>query len=199
MEVSGITFIKNALTLGYPIKESIQSISPLCDEVIINVGFDDPKCVQDDGTYEYLRAAFPGDKYVFFKSWWDPKKTEGGEILSEQTNLSIKKARGKFLQYIQGDEAVHEKDLDMIYDGIQEMKKNPHIDGLIFRYLHFYGNVDIIKYTRNTYRREVRLVEIRMLNHGKTPRALEPLMIKSFTANRSKQKFITMAGPAKNR
>ncbi|TDJ03673.1 MAG: glycosyltransferase family 2 protein [Deltaproteobacteria bacterium] len=158
MEVSGITFIKNALTLEYPIKEAIESISPLCDEVIINVGFDDPKCEQDDGTYVYLKNAFPGDKYIFFKSWWDPSKTDDGEILSEQTNLSLKKARGKFIQYIQGDEAVHEKDLDIIYDGIQEMKKNPHIDGLIFRYLHFYGNVDIIKYTRNTYRREVRLV-----------------------------------------
>ncbi|RLA63388.1 MAG: hypothetical protein DRQ88_12500, partial [Epsilonproteobacteria bacterium] len=127
-------------------------------EVIINVGFDDPKCEKDDGTYEYLRSAFPGDKYIFFKSWWDPKKTENGQILSEQTNLALKKARGKYIQYIQGDEAIHEKDLDIIYDGIQEMKNNPKIDGLIFRYLHFYGNVDIIKYTRNVYRREVRLV-----------------------------------------
>ena len=33
--VSGFTFIKNGLSLGYPIKESIMSIEPLCDEIII--------------------------------------------------------------------------------------------------------------------------------------------------------------------
>jgi len=158
MEISGITFIKNGLTLGYPIKESIESISPLCDEVIINVGFDDPECKVDDGTYDFLKRSFPGDKYVFFKSWWDPKVTKNGLILSQQTNLALQKARGKFIQYIQGDEAVHERDLDIIYDGVQEMKKDENIDGLVFRYLHFYGNVDIIKHTRNVYRREVRLV-----------------------------------------
>ncbi len=28
---------------------------------------------------------------------------------------------------------------------------------MVFNYTHFYGNVDIVKYTRNVYRREVRL------------------------------------------
>jgi len=41
--ISGFTFIKHGLNLGYPIKESIESIEPLCDEIIINVGYDDPE------------------------------------------------------------------------------------------------------------------------------------------------------------
>jgi glycosyltransferase involved in cell wall biosynthesis len=144
--------------LGYPIKESIESIAAFCDEVIINVGYDDPECQKDDGTYDYLKQAFPEKKYYFFKSWWDPRKTQGGTILSEQTNLAIEKAKGEFIQYIQGDEIIHEEDHHSILQAVEQMKKNPSIDGLIFNYLHFYGNTDIVKHTRNVYRREVRLV-----------------------------------------
>ncbi|MCO4792470.1 MAG: hypothetical protein KC493_02065 [Bacteriovoracaceae bacterium] len=156
--VSGFTFIKNGLTLGYPIKESIQSIDPLCDEVVINVGFDNPELKDDDGTYEYLRDSFPEDKYIFTKSWWDPEISAHGLILSQQTNIALEKCKGKYCQYIQGDEALHEDDLIHIENGIRQMEENQLIDGLIFNYIHFYGNVDIYKYTRNVYRREVRLI-----------------------------------------
>ena len=49
-QISGFTFIKNGLTLGYPILESVQSIDPICDEVVINVGYDDPNLEKDDGS-----------------------------------------------------------------------------------------------------------------------------------------------------
>jgi hypothetical protein len=156
--VSGFTFIKNGLSLGYPIKESIESIEALCDEIIINVGFDDPALESDDGTYEYLRNIFTDQKYIFLKSWWDPKISSEGRILSQQTNLALEKCRGKYCQYIQGDEALHESDLRLIELGIKKLDANPEIDGLIYNYLHFYGNVNILKYTRNVYRREVRLI-----------------------------------------
>ena len=38
MKVSAFTFIKNGQILGYPFLESIQSILPIFDEFIINVG-----------------------------------------------------------------------------------------------------------------------------------------------------------------
>ncbi len=158
-QISGLTFIKNGLSLAYPIKESIDSISPLCDEIIINVGFDGQELKNDDGTYEYLRDSFPGKKYIFLKSWWDPEFSKEGLILSEQTNTALKKCQGKYCQYIQGDEVLHESDLLEIENGVKEMEANPFIEGLIFNYIHFYGNVDIFKYTRNVYRREVRLIK----------------------------------------
>lgn len=156
--VSGVTFIKNALTLGYPIRESIESIEAICDEIIINIGFDNPELTKDDGTFEYLKNYFKHEKFVFIKSYWDPQKTKGGLILSEQTNIAISKARGKYIQYIQGDECIHEEDLAKIHDAVLELENHRSIDGLIFKYQHFYGNVDIIKHTRNVYRREVRLI-----------------------------------------
>ena len=38
MFVSGFTFINNAVRFDYPIVEAIQSIMPLCDEVVVAVG-----------------------------------------------------------------------------------------------------------------------------------------------------------------
>ena len=67
--ISGFTFIKNGLSLGYPIKESIECIDPICDEIIINIGFDDPECQKDDGTREYLQKHFTGPKYKFIYNY----------------------------------------------------------------------------------------------------------------------------------
>jgi glycosyltransferase involved in cell wall biosynthesis len=157
--ISGFTFIKNGLTLGYPILESVLSIESICDEVIINVGFDDEACTIDDGTYKYLTENLTASKYVFLKSWWDPKIKSSGLILSEQTNIALSKCRSDFCLYIQGDECIHEDDLKFILEGVEKIKGHPAIDGLIFNYMHFYGNVDTYKYTRNLYRREVRLIK----------------------------------------
>jgi len=163
MQVSGFTFIKNGLTLGYPILESILSIDPLCDEVIINVGFDREDLTQDDGTFDYLNDHLKGDRYRFVKSYWDPSKTKSGLILSEQTNIALDLCRGKYAQYIQGDECIHEDDLVHIEAGLRAMDNNQNIHGLIFNYMHFYGNVDTYKFVRNLYRREVRTIR----NHVK--------------------------------
>ncbi|OUR98771.1 hypothetical protein A9Q84_04990 [Halobacteriovorax marinus] len=156
--ISGITFIKNGLTLGYPIKESIESIDELCDEIIINVGFNDRELTKDDGTWDYLTSHFQGEKYIFLKSFWDPEKTSQGLILSEQTNIALEKATGKYCQYIQGDECLHEDDLQTIRDEVQKMEEDSSYDGLVFHYVHFYGNVNVQKQTKKTYRRELRLI-----------------------------------------
>lgn len=157
-KISGFTFIKNGLTLGYPILESVLSIESICEEVIINVGFDDVDCTKDDGTYKYLTENLTDSKFKFIKSWWDPSITKSGLILSQQTNIALNACAGDYCQYIQGDECVHEEDLNEILRGVELLEKNKNVDGLIFNYLHFYGNVNTYKYTRSLYRREVRLI-----------------------------------------
>ncbi len=157
--ISGFTFIKNGLTLGYPFKESAETIAPLCDEIIINVGFNDQECTQDDGTYEYLRDHLNLKKYKFIKSWWDPELSSQGLILSQQTNIALNKCKGKSCQYIQGDEAIHEEDLLEIEKGHKELSDRKNLHGLIFNYIHFYGNTNVYRHTRNVYRREVRAIK----------------------------------------
>ena len=156
--ISGITFVKNGLRLGYPIKESIASIDPICDEIIINVGHDDPQNPADDGTYEYLRDSFTSAKYHFIRSWWDPAISSRGLVLAQQTNLALAQAKGRYCQYIQADESLHEQDYPAIMAATAQMDQNPHIMGLVYNYWHFYGNVDAVIYTRRVYRREVRLI-----------------------------------------
>ncbi len=158
IKISGFTFIKHGLKLGYPFLESIQSISPLCDEIIVNVGFDDPELKQDDGTFSYLEKNLQGPKYKLLKSFWNPNQKEKGLILSEQTNIALKECQGQYCQYIQGDEAIHEKDFPLIQKGVEHLNHDQNLDGLIYNYLHFYGNIDIIRRTRKVYRREVRLI-----------------------------------------
>ena len=157
-KVSGFTFIKNGLSLGYPFLESVQSIEPICDEIVINIGFEDPECTKDDGTYEYLTTKLKGDKYVFLKSWWDPEKTKSGLILSEQTNIALEKITGDYGVYIQGDEGIHEQDHQAILKSIDELEKNQNADALLFHYHHFFGSTEIEKVTKKTYRQELRVI-----------------------------------------
>ena len=96
IKISGFTFIKHGLTLGYPFLESIQSISPFCDEIIVNVGFDDPDLKSDDGTLQYLEKNLQGPKYKILKSYWNPQQKEKGLILSEQTNIALKECQGDY-------------------------------------------------------------------------------------------------------
>lgn len=180
--ISGFTFIKHGLQLGYPIRESVESIEPLCDEVVINVGFDDPNLKEDDGTWEYLNDHFTHSKFKFVKSWWDPNLRKDGLILSQQTNIALEKCTGKYCQYIQGDETLHEDDLSIIHNAVIDLEQKPHVDGLVFDYIHFYGNVDVQLYTRRIYRQEMRLIRnfrdiiswkdaqgFRYKNHSKIP------------------------------
>ena len=160
-KVSGVTFVKDVISLGYPFVESIKSMAPLCDEVVINVGFADPELKKDDGTWQTLQREFSGEKFVLIKSYWDPDVVTGGLILSQQMNIALEHCRGEFCQYIQADEAVHEEDFQHIREGIRRMEENPSIDGLVYNFLHFYADPYILKYTRNTYRREVRLIRNR--------------------------------------
>jgi len=180
--ISGFTFIKNGLTLGYPIAESIRSIEALCDEIIINVGFEDQACTADDGTFAYLTSQFQGSQYIFLKSFWDPEIMSQGLILSQQTNIALDACTGDFCQYIQGDEAIHEDDIPLIQSGVEQLAEDDSLEGLIFQYRHFYGNTDILKETRNTYRREVRLIR----NHRKIKSHLDAQGFKGNTGQKLK-------------
>ena len=60
--------------------------------------------------------------------------------------------------YIQGDEVVHEKYLDTIEKEMKRWKDNRDIDGLLFKYQHFYGSYDYVGESYHWYRREIRVI-----------------------------------------
>ncbi|MBL7927029.1 MAG: glycosyltransferase family 2 protein [Bacteroidia bacterium] len=153
MFVSGFTFIRNAITYDYPIIEAITSILPICDELIIAVGN------SDDNTLALIES-INSPKIKIIETVWDDNLRQGGHVLAVETNKALaainKKATWAF--YIQGDEAVHEKYLDNIKAAMQQHAHNQKVEGLLFKYMHFYGSYDYVGDSRRWYRNEVRIV-----------------------------------------
>ena len=152
MRVCGFTFIRNAIKFDYPIREAIQSIMPLCDEIIVVVGN------SDDGTRALIEEISYKIKIV--DSVWDDTLREGGEILAQQTDLAKQHApnNADWLFYIQGDECIHEKDIATIREAMKDNLNKPEVEGLLFKYYHFYGSFDYIGVSRKWYRKEIRII-----------------------------------------
>ena len=76
MKVSGFTIVRNAIKYGYPVVESINSILPIRDEFIVNVGD------SEDGTLELIRS-IDNKKIKVIENKWD--MSIGEIVLSQQT------------------------------------------------------------------------------------------------------------------
>ncbi|MEZ4655875.1 MAG: hypothetical protein R3E12_20380, partial [Candidatus Eisenbacteria bacterium] len=81
-----------------------------------------------------------------------------GAINAVQTNLALDACSGDWAFYVQADEVVHEDDLPRIRAAMERHLKDPRVEGLLFDYLHFWGDFDHVHWTRNWYRHEVRVV-----------------------------------------
>ncbi len=149
MLISGFSFVRNAVSLDYPVAEAIRSALPLCDEFVVAIG------ASDDGTHD-LVASIDSSKLRIIDTVWDDQLREGGTILSQQTNIALKECMGDWCIYVQADEAFHEDDYDIIRNEIACADKENQTDGLLFRYRHFYGSYDYIGAGRAWYRREIR-------------------------------------------
>jgi glycosyltransferase involved in cell wall biosynthesis len=98
MKVTGFSFIKNAIKYQYPIVEALQSILPLCDEVVVAVGD------SDDGTRELVAGIDP-QKIRIIDTVWDDSLREGGRVLAVETEKAFRAIAPDtdWCFYIQGD------------------------------------------------------------------------------------------------
>lgn len=156
MIVSGFTIVRNAIRYDYPVEESIRSILPFCDEVVVAVG------KSDDGTRELVSLIDPG-KIRIIDTVWDESLREGGAVLAEETNKALAAVfhGADWAFYIQADEVVHESYAQEIRAGMKRWKDHPEVEGLLFNYLHFWGSYDFVGASRKWYRREVRIIRPR--------------------------------------
>lgn len=152
MKVSGFTIARNAIRLGYPIEESIRSLLPLVDEMVVAVGD------SEDATWELVNGL--GDpKITAFRTVWDMTRRGGGVVLAEQTNLALARCTGDWAVYLQTDELLNETEIEGIRAKLRKHLKTA-IEGLSFSYLHFYGSYGTIQDNWcRWYRREVRAVK----------------------------------------
>ena len=153
MKISGFTFIKNAVINGYPIVEAITSILPIVDEMIVLVG----DC--DDDTLGLIESI--GDsKIKIHHSVWDKNLRKGGAVLAVETDkaFNLIDPESTWAFYIQADEVIHEKYYDAIKKGCELYKDNKKVQGLLFKYVHFYGTYDYVGDSRKWYGHEVRII-----------------------------------------
>lgn len=151
MKVSGFTIVRNAVTLDFPLEASIRSILPICDEVVVNVGR------SDDATLEVVRSI--GDPRIrILETEWD--MTIKNKVLGDETLRAMRACRHPWGIYIQADEVLHERGAEVLSHAIATHDRDARVEGLLVKYLHFYGGVDTVAANRRWYRREVRAVRL---------------------------------------
>jgi glycosyltransferase involved in cell wall biosynthesis len=149
MKVSGFSIIRDGVRFGYPFVESIRSVLPLVDEFVLAVG------KSSDETLQRARA-IDSPKLRIVETVWDEQLRRGGQVMAQQTNLALDECTGDWCFYIQADEVIHEADHARIRAAMQRHLNNRQIEGLSFRYRHFYGSYRLINPL--PYRRQIRIV-----------------------------------------
>lgn len=151
VKVSGFTIVRNAIKLDFPVEASIRSILPICHEVVVNVGR------SDDETLDLVRS-IRDPKIRILETEWDMSRRN--TVLGLETHRAMRACLHPWGVYIQADEVLHERGAEELAAAIQAADADRRIEGLLVRYVHFYGGFDTVATHRRWYRREVRVVRL---------------------------------------
>ena len=154
MKVAGFTFIRNAIKNDYSIVEAIQSILPICDEFVVALG------QSEDETLSLIQR-IDSPKIKIIETVWDDTLRQGGKTFALETDkayAAISKDTD-WAFYIQGDECVHERYLPVIKQAMFDNLDKQEVEGLLFKYRHFYGSYDYYAASRRWYRNEIRVLK----------------------------------------
>ena len=151
ISISGFTFIRNGVELGFPFEASIRSLLPLVDEFVVAVG---------RGNDETLaRVLAIGDpKIRVIETLWNERMADRGFVYAQQKMIAQYSCTGDWAFYLEGDEVVHEEDLAAIRASVERHHGNPAVEALVFDYHHFYGSAQWVSVSPGWYRRECRLI-----------------------------------------
>ncbi|MEQ1797793.1 MAG: glycosyltransferase family 2 protein [Lacibacter sp.] len=146
--------MRNAVLNDFPVTEAISSILPVVDEMIISID-------KGDDDTEGLIRSIVSDKIRIVYSTWDMNLRKGGQVYAIETNKAMQhiSADTDWIFYIQADEVIHEKYHTVIRETAERYRTEKKVDGLLFKYLHFYGTYEYVGDSRKWYRHEVRLVK----------------------------------------
>jgi glycosyltransferase involved in cell wall biosynthesis len=157
IRVSGFTIVRNAIKLDFPLEASIASLLPICDEVVVNVG------KSDDDTLALVES-IKDPKIRILRTEWDMSVTggvvDGKHVLGDETLRAMRACRYPWGIYIQADEVLHEAGAEALERAIRQHDEDPRVEGLLVKYLHFYGDLDTIAVNRRWYQREVRAIRL---------------------------------------
>ena len=149
--LSGFTIVRNAVKLDFPIVPAIRSVLEVCDEVVVNVG------KSEDETRDLVTSIHDPRIRILDTEWDFTKKNI---MLSIETQRAMDACRGSWGIYIQADEVLHERGAHILKEKVAEWNRDERVEGLLVKYLHFYGGFDRIATSRRWYRREVRCIRL---------------------------------------
>ena len=127
--ISGFTFIRNGVDFGFPFEASIRSLLPLVDEFVIAVG------LGHDGTLERIRA-LNDPKIRIIETIWNERMAERGFVYAQQKMIAQYSCTGDWAFYLEGDEVLHEAELEAIRASVDQHHGNAAVEALVFDYLH---------------------------------------------------------------
>ncbi len=153
MKISGFSFVRNGIKLYYPVVESIKSILPVVDEFCIAVGAGD-----DNDTTRKKIMEIGDPKLKIIDTLWEEKYFKKGVINAIQTDIAKNACSGDWLFYLQADEVVHEKYLPIIKRRCSELLDDSEVEGLVFRYKHFWGDYNHYHGGHGWYPHEIRII-----------------------------------------
>ncbi|MDI1273843.1 glycosyltransferase [Polaromonas sp.] len=151
ISISGFTFIRNGVELGFPFEASIRSLLPLVDEFVVAVGRGN-----DDTLSRVLAIGDP--KIRVIETRWNERMADRGFVYAQQKMIAQYSCTGDWAFYLEGDEVVHEEDLAAIRASVERHHNNPAVEALVFDYRHFYGSAQWVSVSPGWYRRECRLI-----------------------------------------
>jgi len=132
--LGGSVFVRNALKYDYCIKESIESLAALCDDVFVL------DCQSDDGTTAMLAEfvkKFPNVRYQTNGDW---NCKADYHKLAELANACIKHLNTDWHIMLQADEVLHEECFPVIRSLIKTAPKT--VQTYALRRLNLFGTVD---------------------------------------------------------
>ena len=150
MKVSGFTFLKNGVKLGYPFVQSIKSALPLVDEFVIALG----PC--DDDTEAQINAI--GDSKIrIIHTQWCENMRDRGYIYGQQKMIAQFNCTGDWCLYIEGDEVLHQDEIENIRSRMSKYKDVDEVEAIFFDFFHFYGDTNTLGISG--YRRAPRIIK----------------------------------------
>lgn len=153
MKISGFTIVKNAIAFDFQVVESIRSMLPLVDEVIVVAGD------STDATNELL-ASIDSEKVRIINTVWSLEKhKDKGRLFAYQTDLALKECSGDWCLYLQSDEVLHEDGLEPLKKACAKYLNDDRVEGFVLPYIHLWGDYNhYIDALHFAYPREVRVV-----------------------------------------
>jgi hypothetical protein len=140
-KISGCVAARNSVKFGYPLRQCVESLLPICDEVVLAY---DP--TTEDGTHELALQLRDELGIVLFESPWNMDNMEKGFEIGHQSQVAVDACSPDtdWRLCVQQDEAFHEDDAAKIKMLCEQASDHNH-DGFSFSRPYFYGNLHTIR------------------------------------------------------